>query len=294
MTTSADAFAVCEQITRTEAKNFYYGIRLLPTDKRTALCAVYALARRIDDIGDGDQDTAAKTEALTMLRKSLANPEAADDPVLLAVADVARRYPLPLPAFEELIDGVQMDTDGTVYTDFAELTEYCRRVAGSVGRLCLAIFGSGDDPRAAMYADQLGIALQQTNILRDIREDLLTGRIYLPRNELDRFDVRLELDSRGALHDPHGRLAALIRESAGRAENWYCLGLRLLPELDGRSAACCAAMAGIYRRLNTRIRSDPVQVYDRRLSLSGWEKARIATTALTQFSTAALTRGSRQ
>ncbi|WP_280384325.1 presqualene diphosphate synthase HpnD [Nocardia wallacei] len=288
MTTAlTESYAACEQITRTQAKNFYYGIRLLPRDKRSALCALYALARRIDDIGDGELPPAAKSESLAALRKSLDNADAAGDPVLLAVTDTARRYPVPMSAFGELIDGVQMDIDGVEYADFAELTGYCRCVAGAVGRLCLSIFGAGDDPRAALFADQLGIALQQTNILRDIREDLGTGRRYLPREDLDRFGVRLEFDATGALHDPDGRLAALIRSAAERAENWYCLGLRLLPELDNRSAACCAAMAGIYRQLNARIHANPAAVYDRRLSLSAWEKARVASGALLRSSASA-------
>lgn len=286
--TRTEAYAECERITRTEAKNFYYGIRLLPPDKRSALCALYALARRIDDIGDGDLAPAAKTEALAGLRKRLDDPAGQDDPVLLAVADTARRYPVPMSAFGELIDGVQMDVDGIGYADFAALTTYCRCVAGAVGRLCLSVFGTGTDPRAPLFADQLGIALQQTNILRDIREDLGNGRVYLPADELDRYGVRLEFDAAGALDDPDGRLAALIRDATERAENWYCLGLRLLPELDSRSAACCAAMAGIYRQLNARIRANPAAVYDRRLSLSAWEKARVASGALLR-SSAALT-----
>lgn len=294
--TTAAAYETCERITRTEAKNFYYGIRLLPPEKRTALCALYALARRIDDIGDEQGKPAAKTEALTLLRKELdkvTGGSGTDDPVLFAVADTARRYPVPLGAFGELIDGVQADVDGVTYTDFDELTHYCRCVAGAVGRLCLSIFGSGGDPCAPLYADQLGIALQQTNILRDIREDLGNGRVYLPRDELLRFGVRLELDAGGALDDPNGGLAALIRTGAERAENWYCLGLRLIPHLDGRSAACCAAMAGIYRRLNERIRANPVAVYDRRLSLSAREKTRVASGALLQYSMTAFGWGPR-
>ncbi|MBF6174764.1 presqualene diphosphate synthase HpnD [Nocardia blacklockiae] len=284
--TRTEAYAACERITRTEAKNFYYGIRLLPPEKRSALCALYALARRIDDIGDGELPAAAKTEELALLRKQLDDCAGQDDPVLLAVADTARRYPVPMSAFGELIDGVQRDVDGVRYADFAELTTYCRCVAGAVGRLCLSVFGTGTDPRAPLFADQLGIALQQTNILRDIREDLGNGRVYLPVDDLARYGARLEFDATGALDDPDGRLAALIRDAAERAENWYCLGLRLLPELDGRSAACCAAMAGIYRQLNARIRANPAAVYDRRLSLSGWEKARVASSALLRSSAA--------
>ncbi|MGQ0773998.1 MAG: presqualene diphosphate synthase HpnD [Pseudonocardiales bacterium] len=274
------ALVLCEAITRARARNFYYGIRLLAPDRRAALCAVYALARRIDDIGDGQAPRAAKLGALAQLRRSLADlDQPGSDPVFTAVADVARRLPLPLGAFDELIVGVEMDVTGRRYADFDELTGYCRCVAGSVGRLCLAVFGSRPDPRATEYADALGIALQQTNILRDIREDLGAGRVYLPQDDLDRFGVRLVLDARGALVDPGGRLTMLIRDSADRARWWYARGLRLIPLLDRRSAACVTAMSGIYRRLLDGIAAQPSQVFDRRLSLSGWQKAGVAAVA---------------
>jgi phytoene synthase len=211
--------------------------------------------------------------------------------VLTAVADAARRYPVPMGAFDELVDGVEADVRADaaaaasgsaepIYATFDELVGYCRCVAGAVGRLCLGIFGSGPDPRAARYADALGIALQQTNILRDIREDLQNGRIYLPAADLDRFGVRLAFDGRGALADPDGGLAALITDAARRARGWYAEGLRLVPMLDRRSAACATAMAGIYARLLTDIAADPRSVYDRRRSLTGWQKARVAAAAL--------------
>jgi phytoene synthase len=280
-TTLAEAYAATEEITRTEAKNFYYGIRLLPPDKRVVLCAVYALARRMDDIGDGDLPAEEKVTALAALRKELAGIDSSSDPVLVAVADAARRYPIPLGAFDELIDGVEMDVTGRRYETFDELVVYCRCVAGAVGRLCLGVFGSRPHPEAARYADQLGIALQQTNILRDIREDLMTGRVYLPREDLDRFGVELALDERGALIDHDGRLSALIRFSAERARGWYRDGLRLAPLLDWRSKASCLAMSGIYRRLLDRIDDEPGLVFDRRLSLSGREKAAVALRSLT-------------
>nr|VTP03409.1 All-trans-phytoene synthase [Mycobacterium riyadhense] len=122
--------------------------------------------------------------------------------------------------------------------------------------------------------------MQQTNILRDVREYLLDGRIYLPRDELERFGARLAVDGRGELDDPQANLAALLRLCAARAEDWYSLGLRLIPHLDSRSRACCLAMTGIYRQLLARIPSSPALVNDRRLSLSGPAKARIAVAAL--------------
>jgi phytoene synthase len=279
MTTTQAAFETCEVITRTQARNFSYGIRLLPPEKRSALSAVYALARRIDDIGDGDLPEAVKRQRLAEVRAALENLDAATDPVLVAVREATRRHPIPLGAFAELVDGVERDVDGSPVATFDELVGYCRAVAGSIGRLCLSVFGSTDPVAGAAYADALGIALQQTNILRDIREDLQNGRVYLPHEDLRRFDVELRLGPDGALVDDGG-LAELIRWSADRARTWYDDGLRLVPLLDRRSAACCAAMAGIYRRLLDRIAADPTLVFDRRLSLSAWQKSGVAVRAL--------------
>jgi phytoene synthase len=281
------AYEACETVTRDQARNFYYGIRLLPADRRAVLCSVYALARRIDDIGDGDLPAAEKAARLADVRQSVEHLSAgqdAGDPVLTALADAARRYPIPLGAFGELVDGVErdvaMDSSGLRYATFAELVDYCRCVAGSVGRLCLGVFGSRPDPRAAGHADALGIALQQTNVLRDIREDLLHGRVYLPEEDLAHFGVDLRIDDDGALVDEDGALSALIRHGCRRAQDWYDEGLRLVPLLDRRSAACCLAMSGIYRRLTQRIAADPGAVRDQRLSLSGREKATVAARAL--------------
>ncbi|HEY2062071.1 MAG TPA: presqualene diphosphate synthase HpnD [Amycolatopsis sp.] len=279
-TTIEDAYAYCAQVTKEQARNFHYGIRLLPPDKRAALCAVYALARIVDDIGDGDLPTEEKLSGLAGVRKSLGDLGASTEPVYVAVADAARRYPIPLGAFEELLDGVEMDVTGRHYVRFEDLVEYCRCVAGSVGRLCLGVFASLPEPEAATYADQLGIALQQTNILRDIREDLLNGRVYLPKEDLDRFGVELAVGEDGRLQDPEGGLTALVHDAAARARGWYGDGLRLVPSLDRRSAACCTAMSGIYRTLLDRIDEQPSRVFDRRLSLSGREKAVVAVRAL--------------
>jgi phytoene synthase len=281
--TVAQAYAECVDITRREAGNFYYGIRLLPARKRTVLCAVYALARRIDDIGDGDLSPVEKIAGLAEVRASVRAVAAGGsgaDPVLAAVADAARHHPIPLDAFEEIIDGAEMDVTGHRYETFDELVGYCRNVAGSVGRLCLGVFGSRDTVRAPRYADALGIGLQQTNILRDVREDLLNGRVYLPAEDLDRFGVDLRVDDSGALADPDGGLAALIRAGVERSRSWYDQGDRLTPLLDRRSAACTTAMAGIYRELGEQIGAEPQLVYTQRLSLSGRQKAGVAVRSL--------------
>lgn len=275
------AYALCEQITKREARNFSYGIRLLPPPQRRAMSAVYALARRIDDIGD--DRTAPREEKLLRLaavRAQLRSPGGDGDPVGIAVADAARRYPLPLEAFGDLVSGVEMDVVGRSYETFDELVDYCRHVAGSIGRLSLGIFGTRDPAAATPLADALGVALQLTNILRDVREDLADGRVYLPAEDLAAAGVELVPGDTAGLDPAAGRLADLVRTEAARASDWYDEGLRLLPLLSGRSAACCAAMAGIYQRLLVRIAARPEQVLQRRLSLPPWEKALVSAQAL--------------
>ncbi len=279
------AYDVCERITREQARNFSWGIRLLPAPKRRALSAVYAVARRIDDIGDGDLPADEKLRQLALARAGSTAPGGhLDDPVLLALDDAARLLPIPLDAFGELVDGCEMDVTGRSYDDLDQLVGYCRCVAGSIGRLSLGVFDppltGGDRARAAGLADALGVALQLTNILRDIREDLGNGRVYLPKRDLDLFDVELATLPDGSL-DPHdGRLAELVRFEAARAWGWYDRGLKLLGMLDRRSAACCAAMAGIYRELLARIAADPGIVMRRRASLPTRDKIRVAARSL--------------
>jgi 15-cis-phytoene synthase len=282
------AYKHCERITRSRARNFYYGIRLLPPRKRAAMCALYAMARRIDDVGDGvagpEDGKLASLEAvraslLLLPSASSGLPEAPvppGDPVLMALADVARDFPLPVEALEELVEGCEWDVAGRRYETFEELVEYCRRVAGSIGRLSLAIYGASDPAKAAPLADALGVALQLTNILRDLLEDRdAMGRIYLPAEDLERFGVSPQLEGK-----PDDVMALICFES-GRASAWYERGLPLLALLDRRSRACTAAMAGIYQRLLDKIRLDPGSVLRGRVCLSAAQKATVAAMALT-------------
>jgi 15-cis-phytoene synthase len=285
------AYRQCEQITRTQAKNFAYGIALLPGQKRRALSAVYAYARRIDDIGDGSLPVPEKLAALAAERTAItalaegnaAAAAATGDPVLMALRDAADRFAVPLPAFSELIEGCEADVRGVEYRTFDDLRYYCRCVAGSIGRLSLGVFGSSDRQTAEPLADALGVALQITNILRDIREDLGNGRVYLPAEDLDRFGCTLTPPSpaaEGGQAKIDGPMAELIRFEADRARQWYATGLQLLPMLDRRSAACTGAMAGIYRRLLEHIAARPDEALATRMSLPGREKAMIAAAAL--------------
>ena len=267
-----EGYRACEALTRGEAANFYYGIRLLPAPKRRAMCAVYAFARRIDDIGDGEAPAETKLAQLAAARAELQRPDAS--PMRLALADAETRFGLPRAALDDLIAGVEMDVRGTRFETFDELVLYCRRVAGSIGRLCLAIFQPARPGEAVALADDLGVAMQLTNILRDVREDLGNGRVYLPAEDLRRFGIE-DLFSAG-----DGPLTDLVRFEAARARAWFDQGLRLLPLLDSRSASCVLAMTGIYRRILERIERQPGEVLKRRVSLPPWEKAWVAARSL--------------
>lgn len=273
----ASPVAYCEEVTRRRARNFWYGIRLLPPAKRHALAAVYAMSRRIDDVGDGDMPLEQKRAALDDIEDSLGavRPDSAD-PVLAALAQAGSAFPIPLGAFGDLVAGVRMDLDGVEYATFDDLVPYCRRVAGSVGRLSLSVFGAPDPPSAEPLADDLGVAMQLTNVLRDVHEDLGRGRVYLPAEDLDRFGVELA-DLAGPGSD---RTASLIRFEADRGRSWFRRGLGLLSMLDRRSRACAGAMSGIYSRLLLRIEATPNAVLTGRLSLSGGQKAWVAWRAL--------------
>jgi 15-cis-phytoene synthase len=286
------AYGRCEQITRHEAANFFYGIRLLPRSKRQAMSAVYAFARRVDDIGDGELDRAAQLEALGAERQLLSSLAAGGvgdpaDPVSVALAHATALYDLPVAALESLIDGVELDVLGTRFDTFDELLTYCRHVAGSIGRLCLAIFcGPSDASRtpapegaqrgagAMELADDLGVAMQLTNILRDVREDRERGRVYLPHEDLRRFGA----DSLDDLS--REQAGQLIRFEADRAAAWFDRGLALTRHLDRRSASCVLAMTGIYRCILERIVLEPTAVLERRVSLPTWEKAWVAARSL--------------
>jgi len=268
----------CEGVTRSRARNFWYGIRLLPPEKRHALAAVYAMSRRIDDAGDDDLPLVDRWARLSEIDGSLDRIDPSSrDPVLAALGMAATRFPLPVGAFRDLVSGVRMDLQGTTYATFDDLAVYCRRVAGSVGRLSLAVFGSDHLAETEPLADDLGVAMQLTNILRDVREDLARDRVYVPTEDLERFGVAPS-ELRGP---PRQATVSLLRHQAERARAWFRRGLGLLDHLDRRSAACAGAMAGIYVRLLRRIDASPGDVLAGRVSLPGWEKAWVAGLALT-------------
>ena len=260
------AYAACRDISRASGSTFYAGMRLLPGDRRDAIFAIYALARRIDDIADGGLETEDKLDALDGIRGELRRLPETDDLVLAAVADAARRHPIPLDAFDDLIAGAEMDVRGHDYATFADTELYGRRVAGSIGRLALGVFETSDRTRAERLAEELGVALQLTNILRDLGEDLRMGRSYLPSEDFERFGCRV---TGGRIEGPAELLVAF---EAQRSLNRLERGLTLVPLLDRRSAAAVLAMAGAYRRLLDRIATHPELVLQGRPRLRRWEK----------------------
>ncbi|MGW5346219.1 presqualene diphosphate synthase HpnD [Streptomyces sp. HUAS TT3] len=282
------AYSYCEAVTGAQARNFAYGIRLLPTDKRQAMSALYAFSRRVDDIGDGTLPAGAKLTRLEETRALLGRirdgevDEDDTDPVAVALTHAARRFPIPLGGLDELIDGVLMDVRGETYATWEDLELYCRCVAGAIGRLSLGVFGTAAGAagaeRASEYADTLGLALQLTNILRDVREDAGNGRTYLPAEDLAKFGCDRGFAD-GQL--PAGAdFAGLVHHEVRRARALFAEGYRLLPMLDRRSGACVAAMAGIYRRLLDRIEREPEAVLRGRVSLPPHEKAYVAVRGL--------------
>jgi 15-cis-phytoene synthase len=269
-----DAYAECVRITRREARNFAWGIMLLPRPKRLALAALYAYARRVDDIADGGADAELRREQLVALGAEVERlPDVpADDPVLLALADTVSRYSVPDRSLRALIEGALWDVDRARYGSWEELREYCRRVAGAVGVMCTAVYGPLDAERAWPLAETLGLALQQINIMRDVPEDWLLGRIYLPQDELERFGVT-EDDIAAGRTGPgwHG----LMAHQGSRARALMTEGLGLVALLDARSALCVRTLAGIYAGLLDEIERRRYDVFSARPSLSAFGKLRV-------------------
>ena len=252
----SDSFAYCRRTARSAARNFYYGFRLLPAEKRDALCALYTFMRGVDDISDEPGEVAAKTRGLAQCRARMDGALAGDfdsDPVWPAFREVMTRYQIPTRYLHDLISGAEMDLTVTCYETFDRLREYCYRVAGTVGLCCLCVFGYSD-PRAPELAETLGIAFQLTNILRDLRKDYQLGRIYLPQEDLARFqaqgeDLGRELDHAGG----GANVISLVRFESERAWRLYAEGWPLISLVHEDSRAALWALARIYSGILEKI-----------------------------------------
>lgn len=275
------AYRACAAISRREAKNFYYGFLLLPPGRRRAMCALYAFMRRTDDLADEPGDADAKRAALDAWRGELdaaLRGEAVGSAILPALADTVRGHAIPARHLHEVIDGVAMDLEPRPFATFDDLYGYCYRVASAVGLCCLRIWGyRSEGGRAESMAESCGLALQLTNILRDVREDARSGRVYLPAEDLARFGVVPAELADGALTD---RLRALLEFEAGRARSYYeaCRPLARLVDPVGRPML--RAIVGIYRDLLGEIERRGYDVLTGRVSVPSWKKGCIALGAL--------------
>jgi phytoene synthase len=261
------AYAEVQRLTRRRARNFAYGIMVLPREKRHAIAAIYAFARRVDDIADGELPEEDKRVRLERLRASLERP-ADDDAMSVALADARTRFPIPERALHALIDGGLQDLEQARYADFEELRGYCLKVAGAVGVACVAVYGSEDVERA----ETLGVALQLINIIRDVREDWELGRVYLPQDELASFGVT-EADI--AAGNVTSAWHPFMSFQAERARVYLQDGLGLLGSLDRRSALCVSTFASLYRATLDRIEARGFDVFDGPPHLSALTKLRI-------------------
>ena len=262
----------CQQMARREAKNFYWGFISLPYDQRVAIYALYDFARQVDDEADGTE-RARLPERLAIHRQRIHRCMQGDfnEPVTQVLARAIERYQIPESELQALIDGVEIDFTRTRYANWGELRGYCRLVASVVGRMCVRIFGFSD-PAALGYADDLGVALQLTNILRDVREDAELGRIYLPAEDLRAFGIT-ERDLLSG--EPGDGWVRLVGFEAARARGLYESGLRVLDYIPHRPAVCVKTMAGIYERILDKIESDPRLPLRGRASLTRLEKLRV-------------------
>jgi phytoene synthase len=265
------AYAQVARITRARARNFAWGIMVLPKEKRQAISAIYAFAREVDDLADGELPAEEKRARLQQIHRKLHAGGA--KPMWVALADARARFRIPAEPLHDLVDGGLMDLDKQRYETFDELRAYCRRVAGAVGVACVAVYGSND----VQHAETLGIALQLINIMRDVREDWELGRVYLPQDELAHFGVSEDDIAAGRVTS---EWVALMRAHAGRARGHMQEGLKLLESLDRRSAACVATFARLYEATLERIEAVGFDVFEGPPRLPPLQKVRIVGRAL--------------
>jgi len=280
------AYSVCKGITRMAARNFYYAFLVLPRRKREALCAVYAFMRRCDDITDDpklglpERRQQLETWLDALHRAQQGTPT--DDAILLALTDAQRRYAIPAGLLDELAHGTAMDVEeaeasmqtgsGVIhYNTFEDLRLYCYRVASVVGLVCIHVFGYRD-PAAEPLAERCGLAFQMTNIIRDVKEDAGLGRVYLPEEDLAKFN--LTLSDVLSVSDP-SRLRPVLALEADRAREFYVSGEELIPYVSEDSQPALWVLIIIYRGLLEKIALKQYDVFTARVALSTWEKLRI-------------------
>ena len=276
MTALEESYDYCRRVARTRARNFYYAFRLLSSDQRKAMCALYAFMRYCDDLSDEPGATRAGIEQWRAALDDALQGRCTAHPSLPAFHDTVTRHNIPDRYFHEMIDGVASDLEPRRLETFEQLYRYCYQVASVVGLATIHVFGF-DSPEALPLAEKCGVAFQLTNILRDIREDAEHGRIYLPAEDLARFRVS-EPDIRAGIRTLE--FIDLMDFEAGRARQYYKESRPLLDLVHHRSRASLGALISIYSRLLDRIERSNYDVFARRISLSAAEKSWIAVRAL--------------
>ncbi|WP_250847036.1 phytoene/squalene synthase family protein [Aquisphaera insulae] len=276
--TLSASYAYCDELARREAKNFYLAFRLLPADRRPAMSALYAFMRHTDDLADEPGTEGEKATALDAWSRALDESLGAGGeggwPGLPALVDSVARHGIPAHLLHDVIRGVSMDIRPRAFASFEDLSDYCYLVASVVGLCCIHIWGyRSDGGRAERLAESCGMALQLTNILRDVREDARNGRVYLPEIDMQRFGV--EAADLQADH-PSPRLRELLAFEAGRAYSYYEQARELVPLVDAPARPVLVTIVGIYRALLDEIVRRDYDVLDRRVSVPSWRKAAIA------------------
>lgn len=263
-----ESYAFCERVARERAKNFYYSFLLLPREKRLGMCAVYAFMRYCDDLSD-DEGVADRVAGITRWEEDLHAALAGktpDHPLWPAFADTAGRYGIPHKYFHQMIEGVRSDLAPRDFQTFDQLYDYCYHVASVVGLTVIHIFGF-DSPEAPKLAEKCGVAFQLTNIIRDVREDALLGRVYLPAEDLAKFKVPTA-DLREQTTSP--ALRSLLEFEANRARAYYRESRPLIEMVQSR--ASLSALIAIYSSLLDRIEDSGFDVMSRRIRVPGWKK----------------------
>ena len=264
------------RLTRRSRSNFYYAFLALPRPRREALYAVYAFCRTVDDIADQGGDLDAARAALWRWREEVARCYATDSgpehPIARQLAEAVRAFPIPRAALEAIIEGCEMDLSHVVYATAEDLYPYCYRVASAVGLCCIEIFGY-TDPRARDYAVSLGMALQLTNIIRDVGADARAGRVYLPRRDLAQFGVGVEDLVAGRYSDAFVRL---MESQTARARAFYRAAREAYPVADARALVPAEIMGRIYGTLLDEIERRRFRVFDERVTLPAHRKVAIA------------------
>jgi len=264
----------CQNKAARSGSSFYYSFLFLPEEQRLAITALYAFCREVDDVVDECHEPDVARRKLAWWREEIARVFAGNPshPVGQALLPATERYNLPEEYFREIIDGMQMDLDYDAYPTFTELSLYCYRVASVVGLMAAEIFGY-QDRQTTRYAHDLGMAFQLTNILRDVHEDALRGRVYIPMDEMRRFGVEpREL----TLPQASDRLQALFEFQAQRARDYYQRAFDRLPEVDRHAQRSGIIMAAIYRTLLEEIAADGYRVLEQRTRLTPLRKLWIA------------------